>query len=204
MSDPKQLPPRPRRCARVLRMVHELHKLGYQRLRVAPYLSSTNGWRVLIAPASRILTTHGAWGPRDATVARYSEAASNLYFGWEDAKNDTSVQLAEKFIQRFPDLCKAGIGRDWAYAGWYMELLRFADVGELPVASWSGMPPTDPRFLPTWLFVDSGLPMPPGGEMVPGACRPPRTGPYQPDTPARTVRVRSAETFLAQFAPRGK
>jgi hypothetical protein len=183
-------------------MVHELHKLGFQRLRVVPYLAGTNCWRVIVTPASRVLTTHGAWGPENTSVARYTEAASNQYFRWKDAKNDTSLQLAQKFISRFPKLCKAGLGRDWAYAGWYMELMRFADAGELPVASWDGMPPTDPRFLPTWLYVDSGLPMPPPGELPPGDFQPPQTGPLRPEGPVRTIRFANAEQFLAQFASR--
>jgi hypothetical protein len=50
-----------RHSQRVLSMVAELHKLGYQRLRIAPGMSPSGAyWRCLITPVTNILTSHGA------------------------------------------------------------------------------------------------------------------------------------------------
>jgi hypothetical protein len=88
----------------------------------------------------------------------------NAYFQWEDARHDNARMLARKFLERFPLIAQAGRGRDWEYAGWYVEMLGFADRGELPVsyADWYEAP--DPRWLPTTVGFASGLSMPPGGE----------------------------------------
>lgn len=155
-----------RRCQRILAMVHELHKQGYQRLRIMPGLSPSGGyWRCNVTPVTNILQSHGAMArefQRDS--ANYTSGMDNTYFNWEDARQDTARDLASKFLQRFPHIVDAGRGRDWAYAGWYVEMLGFAERGELPIsyADWYSEP--NPRWLPTTTGFESGLPMPPGGE----------------------------------------
>ncbi|WP_156376881.1 MULTISPECIES: hypothetical protein [unclassified Brevundimonas] len=113
-----------RRTQRVIRMVSDLHRLGYQRLRVMPYIYPL-AWRVAIGPADLFSERNGAWMEHttDDVCAAYSSASSNRYFGWTDARSDNARQLADKFIKRFPGVCAAGYGRDWAYAGWLCELL---------------------------------------------------------------------------------
>lgn len=168
-------------------MLHELHKLGYQRLRVIPYEGSSGSWRAAIAPVTRILTTHGAWGLLDAPAVTYSEASGNRYFDWRDAKHDTAAALAVKFAVRFPELCRLGIGRDRVYAGWYLGLMKYADRGELPCVLAEGMPAADPRYLPTYAFIDSGLPMPPGGKLLPPIRCEIATADVDPSAPARRI-----------------
>jgi hypothetical protein len=171
-------------------MVHELHKLGHQRLRVVPTLGPLGAWRLMILPASHVTVAHGAWGRCDVDELRafYTDLSDDEYFGWTDAKGDTADALARKFVERFPALCRAGRGRDWCYAGWYLELLQHTDRGELPCVGADGMPAADPRFLPTLHFIDSGLPMPPGGELPPGRDHwLPQIGPLRPDAPVRTI-----------------
>ena len=41
--------------------------------------------------------------------------------------------MANKFIERFPDLVRNGEGRDWNYAGWFVEMLGFAEKGAFPI-----------------------------------------------------------------------
>lgn len=62
MSKPSELPPRLRRCARVLRMVHELHKLGLQRLRVIPYYGHNGVWRCCITHTGGVYAAHRGFG----------------------------------------------------------------------------------------------------------------------------------------------
>lgn len=186
--------PTVRRCARVLRMVHELHRLGYQRLRIIPYFGPMQHWRCAVTHAGAVLTTHGAWGPDGDGCAYYSDSAKNEYFGWHDAKADTAAQLAAKFVERFPALTRQGTGRDWVYVGWFCELMTYADRGELPYLFLEFSGPNDPRFMPTTAFLDSGLPLPPGGELAPGSpaaegCGEslPDVKPFDPHAPVRTI-----------------
>ena len=158
-----------RRSVRILTMVHELHKLGYQRLRIMPGMSPSGGfWRCNVTPVSNILRTHGAMARTfNGDSANYTSGMSNEYFGWTDARHFTARRLAEEFVRRFPVIVDAGRGRDWAYAGWYMEMLGFAERGELPVAYSDWWEAPDSRWLPTTAGLQSGLPMPPPGEAEP-------------------------------------
>jgi hypothetical protein len=121
-------------------MVGELHKRGYQRLRVMPYFGPTGAWRCSIAPATLFYRNHGAIhieraGPvaQEVTmVARHSGAAGNHYFDWHDTTTDTARLLADKFVERFLLLADSGKGWDYPYAGWYLRLLGYAEQGWLP------------------------------------------------------------------------
>jgi len=85
-------------------MVHELHKLGYQKLRIVPGMSPSGmWWRCSITPVTNILPQNGARSKEwDTDAAHYSSSQENVYFGWEDTQHDTARQLAAKFVERFP------------------------------------------------------------------------------------------------------
>jgi hypothetical protein len=127
---PQHPMPEIRRAVRVLAMVGELHKRGYQRLRVMPYIYATGHWRCWIGPATLFYRNHGAMlMERDSLVARYTSGAGNHYFDWEDAASDTARTLADKFLQRFAALTQCGRGWDYLYGGWYERLLGYAESG---------------------------------------------------------------------------
>jgi hypothetical protein len=159
--------PEIRRAHRVLLMVHELHKLGFQRLRIVPGMAPSGSyWRCGITHIGNILASHGAnCSVYGLDMANYTSGQSNAYFGWKDARQDTARQLAAKFLDRFPEIARKGKGRDWPYAGWYVEMLGLAERGVFPVADadWYEDDP-DPLWLPTTEGFECGLPMPPGGE----------------------------------------
>jgi hypothetical protein len=169
MSNERHPEPLVRRAQRVLLMVHELHKLGSQRLRISPGMGGSGlHWRCSITHVGNILETHGAmWKQYSRESAHYSTGQSNNYLDWSDAQNDTARQLAAKFIERFPVIVEKDQGIDWEYAGWYVQMLGFADRGVFPIACGDWYEAPDPRWLPTTENVLSGLPMPPGGEAEP-------------------------------------
>lgn len=143
-----------RRSQRAIRMVSELHRMGYQNLRIMPYVHPL-AWRLAVGPKDCFSSINGASlndGSWDVPI--YSSAGGGShYFDWTDAANDDARALAEKFIQRFPDIAQRGLGRDWAYAGWLAELLGYLEGGDLlPVTSWEHMrgTPDELRFLPVW------------------------------------------------------
>lgn len=139
-----------RRSVRILGMLAELHKAGFQRLRAMPYVSESGAyWRLQIAPASVFYRNHGAlvWTVPYPPVAAERElnalvelsvtystgsAETGAYFGWEDARTDNARQLAAKFVARFPELSDAGDGWDYAYAGWFQRLVGLAESGWVP------------------------------------------------------------------------
>lgn len=163
MADPQPISVTPpadvslRRSLRVLAMVAELHKAGYQRLRVAAGMSPSGCyWRCHITPADNVGAN--GWEPRDweSGVATYTSGDEDLYFGWNDAPGKSARQLAQLFLKRFPELAKRGAGRDRPYAGWFVGMLGAAENGRLPIffADWD----LDP--------VEIEMPPPPIGAMV--------------------------------------
>jgi hypothetical protein len=124
----------------ILLMVHELHRLGYQRLRIQPSMAPSGvHWRCTLASAAHFSARFGAeLAVHTVAVARYGSGHERAYFGWQDAAGDTPKQLARKFIERFPEVCAQSWGPDWIYAGWYMELLRLTEPAGAPIvyADW--------------------------------------------------------------------
>lgn len=130
-----------RRCVRVLAMVHELHKAGFQRLRIFPQASGSGAhWRCAIlgsdfvqddgfTPLDDIASVSSL--PEEHLVARYSSASGADYFGWRDAQSADARQLASLFLERFPHIKHASPGRDWAYAGWLTDVLGRAESGRI-------------------------------------------------------------------------
>lgn len=126
---------------RVLLMVRELHRLGYERLRIAPGLAPSGGaWRCSVVPTTATCRENGALTPPGPlgplSDAAYTTGMKGQYFAWPDAERDTPAQLAAKFVERFPGLVADGRGEDRAYVAWYEAMLRDTAPTGLPYAYW--------------------------------------------------------------------
>jgi hypothetical protein len=143
-----------RRGQRVIRMVSELHRMGFQRLRFMPY-EYPIAYRIQIASISCFAVANGCHVKGEVGVT-YSSGSENKYFGWADATSDGARELAVKFADRFPDVVKSGLGRDWAYAGWLVELIgvleRFPNRLPVLVSEYSKEKPHEMRSLPLTLY----------------------------------------------------
>ncbi len=121
----------------MLRMIAELHVRGYQRLRIIPHIAEVGAWRCGITPATNVRADHGAlpidWEP--GRLPQYSSASGTDYFEWGGVSHLSASQLAERFIARFPDVAAEGYGPDWAYAGWYIDMLHRTYPDALPIAT---------------------------------------------------------------------
>ncbi len=139
-----------RRCTRVIAMVHELHKAGYQRLRMVPMESPSGAyWRCVITYEENIEDDgYGIIQWDDERVAAYSSGQDAKYFNWDDSESLNARQLAQRFLERFPDIAERGRGRDWANAGWVADVLGEAEQGELVylMADWT----IDQAYLDRW------------------------------------------------------
>jgi hypothetical protein len=127
-------------------MALELHKRGYQRLAIYPGLAASGmHWRCEVLPLEFLnISDRGEVGykPTDETlVARYSTGQDNAYFGWTDATNDTARELADKFEDRFAEICRLSNGLNLGYSGWLVYILGQAEAGELPLMYWDSPAP---------------------------------------------------------------
>ncbi|MCK6375314.1 MAG: hypothetical protein L6Q69_14570 [Zoogloea sp.] len=124
--------PAVRRAGRLLSMVHELHKTGRQRLRVcAGHSHDGSEWRCAVTFSDNVLPD--GWTPREFSLcADYAPEDGTGFFGWKDSAGKDARALAALFVERFPEIAAAAVGRDWAYAGWFAEMLGRAEHGRLP------------------------------------------------------------------------
>lgn len=144
-----ELEPMLKTCVSILEMVHVLHRRGYQRLRIVPGMAPSGCcWRVSVTPSDNIRDDHGALLRDFDQGAHHTTGSIDRPFGWDDAQPQDPHALADRFLTRHPDLARRGQGADWAYAGWYLEVLEQARRGRFPVAyaDWHGEGP-DPRYL---------------------------------------------------------
>jgi hypothetical protein len=148
-------------CRRLLYMVRELHAMGYEQLRIAPFVAPSGlFWRLSICAASNTRPEHGATIRDFDQAAHYSSGGEDRYFDWEDARGDSPGELAQKFVERFPDLAEAGKGGDPAYVSWYEEMLRLTEPDGLPYAYADWPAPTD-RLNIYHGSMDVEIPLPP-------------------------------------------
>lgn len=152
-----------RRGQRVIRMVSELHRMGYQHLRLMPYLNGEK-WRLAVSYKEQFSERNGAFIPHEKigqNTAIYSAAGGgDLFFDWTDAKGDDARALAEKFVARFPTIAERGKGRDWEYVGWAAELVGYLEQDDwLPAVYWDYMKgtPDDLRSIPIWVASKDNL-----------------------------------------------
>ena len=139
-----------RDAARLIAMVHELHKAGYQRIRICPSMAP-NGihWRCTISYADNVASDGcGFGGDPDGQVARYTSGDGARYFGWTDGERLTARQMAHRFLEAFPAIAEKGAGRDWPYAGWLTDVLGYAEHGKF--VSFHADYPLDPDEIARW------------------------------------------------------
>jgi hypothetical protein len=150
---------------RLFLMVAELHKLGYEGLRVAPFLSPSGCyWRCVILPASMTSPSHGARLADDVdyeSLPRYSSGDGDNYFGWRNMKPKTPLILARRFIVEFPKFAEQDHHSDPTYVRWFATMLELtAPIGVVSAfGDWE--PPVD-RMINEFFEDGVVVPLPPG------------------------------------------
>ena len=149
---------------RLLLMVAELHKLGYEGLRATPFMSPSGCyWRCCIVPACLTSLEHGARLAENVdyeTLPRYSSGDEDNYFGWANMKPKSPSLLAKRFILVFPNFVQQGKHPDPAYARWFADMLELtAPIGVIyAFGDWE--PPVD-RMLTEFCDECVVVPLPP-------------------------------------------
>ena len=105
-----------------------------------PYMNPL-GFRFAIAPKGYFSRSNGAVILSEQLSGNHvAITGAGDYFGWDDTSKNDARTLAEKFIDRFPEIAREGKGRDWGYAGWLAELIGFLEQGDyIPILRWEEM-----------------------------------------------------------------
>lgn len=144
-----------------LQMVHELHRMGYQKLRVFPY-EGPNFWRCTLLAINNVDFNRNHFPIDEDKAIHYSEAGGYRYLDWEDCERESPFELACRFVREKSEFLRDCQGSDPAYVQWYIELLGFAAAGRLP--SFGGRGFDDFSNMGTLLGRDLPNPPVPGGE----------------------------------------
>jgi hypothetical protein len=164
-----ELPEGQQPTLRVFLMLEELHRRGYEQLRLVPGMSGTGlAYRSSITPAVNVCVAHGALAVDHSLVAAHTSANGKALFGWDDAAESSIAELARMFIRRCPKMARLGRAPDPSYVRWFREALAFARRGAFPVAydseSCGRIIRSENRcYLPTIGDGIGRLPMPPPG-----------------------------------------
>ena len=122
LSGSPEVPPGILHGARVLAVVLHLHEMGYQWIRILPYLSPSGmHWRCAITSRDNMEAdgyTLRTERPADGLVVTYSTGAEDRLFDWPDAPTMSVSELAARFLERFPRIAAAGRGQDREYTRW--------------------------------------------------------------------------------------
>ena len=151
-------------CQKLLLMVRELHCRGFEKLRIIPHISPSGlHWRCEFLPSKLVLKRIGTEKSSikvDYALPNYTSGAEFNYFGWEDGKNLSFTQLAERFVETFPELMADCKGEDKIYAEWFFKMIFWLKENDLPYFF-------DDYFVAyNYIATTKGnrLPMPPEGE----------------------------------------
>ena len=110
-------------CRRLLLMVEILHSLGYQGLRA----------NMVLAPSGMYWRCHfHAFGEHPFQNPSYSSSSEGVYFGWDDCFEDTPIELADKFLERFPEVCSSSLYFDEEYRSWFSKLMKHTAPDRVP------------------------------------------------------------------------
>jgi len=128
-----------RRMTLVLEMVAVLHRRGYQHLRIVPGMSGSGlYWRCTFTPAINVEPNPSQQGidqirNHEYLTAQWTNANEDDIFGAPEAQEMSPIEMADYFTKTYPDIVNASRGSDWAYAGWYAEMLGSVDHNFFPI-----------------------------------------------------------------------
>jgi hypothetical protein len=165
---------------RILLMLRELHRMGFERLR-APAYDYPLAWRCPIVPASWTNRGHGGtfddpmphlrqWFGETAGyhTYTYSSASQQQPFGWEDMVFAQPRELALRFIKEKREVALCGWGPDPEYVQWFEEMLEQTEPNGIITCAFADYGPGLTDHLYTHYCRNQTVPLPPGGYAQPG------------------------------------
>jgi hypothetical protein len=135
-------------------MVAEIHRRGYERLRIFPCEDQWEAWRCLFVPG--LLEEPEGLSEKPQHVCVYMREP----FGWEDAADDSVEELADRFLDRFPQVSKLCQGNDEAYVNWFAQMLTATEPDGL-IIQVADQPLPDDRLITCNMPEEVWCPLPP-------------------------------------------
>lgn len=156
---------------RILLMVGELHRMGFQGLR-APAYEYPLAWRCPVVPASWTFKEHGGMcevhHPALESLLHqashkhiYSSASGQRPFEWTHCEFASPGDLARRFIADRSEVAFAGWGPDEEYVAWLANALERTRPNGIYLAFGEFLEPTDSLY--TLMAPVRALPLPPPG-----------------------------------------
>ena len=150
-----------RHATRFLLIVSEMHKRGFQGLRIVPEMTDDPfHWLCHLVLGVDMDPGHGAYFQVSMGGGVPYSSANDEYV-WSDRPGSTARELADQLERAsFSSWLEGARVDDFAYAGWYLKMLGMAERGYLPTATLNGevVAGDDPLPLFAW----------PDGTVVPG------------------------------------
>jgi len=112
---------------RLLEIVGELHRMGHEQLRISAGVGPTGAWRCWIGSAKHFVgQEHGGCPSQMSSGYGYSRDV------WIDQHDLSLRDLAQIFIEKYPEIAQESLGQDHDYVGWYGDMLRAASPSSVP------------------------------------------------------------------------
>lgn len=183
-----------RRATRLLATVAEMHKRGYQGLRIVPLLDPEPfAWDCALVVPNRVASPgYGSYTPPDmgSSVPYWSRDGGSGYL-WSSRPGSSARQLADQLEEgSLSGWLQSARLDDFAYAGWFLLLLGKAEQGLLPYTNPDGETLADNRPVPLFAWPDGAVPradgtLPPAP--LPWARPPVLIGCPDPDGPLEQI-----------------
>lgn len=149
-----------------LRTIEELHKMGYEKIRIVPSMAPTGlAWRCTITTKQNtsnkcgaMMGDHFPWNSKEVYM-------SNGMFPWKMMEL-SPYDNALKFIKEFPVIAKGGKGCDHEYAQWFKKVIRECYHYRFPISFeeyWNCMEDHCLHLTGYWPSKEN-LPFPPPGD----------------------------------------
>ena len=114
----------------IIMIIHELHQLGYEQLRLQAGLSPSGmSWRWRIYP--KVLMGDYNEFERDGEYVPFKGIFGSTGYGMPKSRN---LVKAEDLLRYYPDYFKLAKGEDKEYVNWFQTIVNHAQNGDFPIS----------------------------------------------------------------------
>lgn len=153
---------------RFIRTIEELHKMGFEKIRIVPSMAPTGlSWRCFITSKKNTSKKCGAMFSTHFSMEKWGKTVipTNGFFKW-NMMELSPYENALRFIKEYPLIAEEGKGNDSEYSQWFKKVVRECYHFLLPITYeeyWNCLEDKQLRLV-GFAYTDKTLPFPPPGE----------------------------------------